>query len=433
VLTEPARAGPVEVTWEITRDCNLNCGPCYSNCSRDRSLLGFDLEEARRLLRQFVESKTVFLFLDGGEPLSFPGIVPLLEEAANDLCVFLSTNGTLVSDEMAAVLARTVGATFVTLQGHTRSLHESTTSTRGSFDATVEGIKRLAARGVWTSTVLRLTNEALPFLGDYVRFAEDLGVSKVTLLHPYDVGAARDHYADRAPSIERTREAIAKLLESKPTAIPIGHPYYPHCHDCCTQFCTVLWNGDVTTCTYLRERFLFGNVRERKLVDIWLSNEFSAFRNHERRGKCRSCPDFSNCGGGCRAIAAQHGLSPFDSDPTCWREQANMELGTPCNLDRAPLLAPTTRLRRVTPATLRHVEEWDRTFVYLPMSRRVATMNELGLIIWEAIDGTIRLTDVAHVAVEAMADSDEAALRLEESVYRFGADLVTGGFAEVCL
>ena len=76
--------------------------------------------------------------------------------------------------------------------------------------------------------------------------------------------------------------------------------------------------GFVYPCAFLQEReFSGGNLREIPFEDIWHeSTSFIYFRQLEPES-CRACPRFSQCRGGCPAVAYFVGRDLNAADPEC--------------------------------------------------------------------------------------------------------------------
>ncbi len=436
-VSTPGR--PLEVTWEVTRKCNMECRACYTSDNADSPGRELSADEADRFLHQLADAGVLFLFFDGGEPLVRPDFLSLVESSTRKFCVFISINGTLVTQEVAERLsAAGVSAVFVGLQGATAEAHDRVTGVPGSFRETVTGIRNLSNAGVWTSAAIRLTRAALPQLPAYVNLAADNGAAKVSLLHLHRVGRARSIYEQQSPSTDELRAAIEHLYSQAPLPVPVSHPYYPFVHDCCREFCTVLWNGDVTTCTYVREwkPAIFGNIRDSSLLDIWNSERYHAYRTVTRSGSCQKCEFFGPCGGGCRAMPVAQGLTPYHSDPTCWYDSSKSN--DPCKTapsqeplssqrSRQQFETPRTALIRVPDAIVHQQPVWGQRYVYIPSQRRAVAMNEVAYAAWECLDGTLSPIEIADVVADELAEGERAAESLRNATLAALSEFVSLG------
>jgi MoaA/NifB/PqqE/SkfB family radical SAM enzyme len=104
-----ARAGlraPVNLTWEITLQCNLRCAHCLS----DSGIAAPDELSARQCLILVDELTALKVFqvnIGGGEPFIRKDFLDLLSYAhAKGLVTCVSTNGTVIDDDLAKRLAK---------------------------------------------------------------------------------------------------------------------------------------------------------------------------------------------------------------------------------------------------------------------------------------------------------------------------------------
>ena len=96
---------PRLAVYYVTMQCNLNCTYCEDFGSRrnHQVTLNHSLEDAKRILK-VIRSGVDRLWLTGGEPLIYPGILDLLDYARNELRfreISLITNGTLLHHAIA--------------------------------------------------------------------------------------------------------------------------------------------------------------------------------------------------------------------------------------------------------------------------------------------------------------------------------------------
>src|SRR4030067_634487 len=96
---------PVNVTWEITRRCNLRCVHCLSDSS-DESPGELSFDECRAIVDQLDALKVFEINFGGGEPLIKDYFLPLLRYIhSRGIATCISTNGTALTDEAIALFA----------------------------------------------------------------------------------------------------------------------------------------------------------------------------------------------------------------------------------------------------------------------------------------------------------------------------------------
>ncbi len=93
------------VAWELTRNCNLFCAHCRGSASQDQYSGELSIEECFHLIDQILEVGKPIIILTGGEPLIRQDVLQIARYAVNNgLKVVMGTNGTLITEEMAAKL-----------------------------------------------------------------------------------------------------------------------------------------------------------------------------------------------------------------------------------------------------------------------------------------------------------------------------------------
>ncbi len=163
----------------VAKDCNLRCRHCavIEGYARGKPL---GKEVILRLIDELAEMGGVSLALSGGEALMRRDLPELLDYAAGRVRVVLSTNGTLISEEIAAQLARLEAAIEISVDGSCAEIHDRLRGP-GAFEATIKGIERLAAVGIaheirFATTLTKLN---LGDLDAIIGLAERLGVGLV--------------------------------------------------------------------------------------------------------------------------------------------------------------------------------------------------------------------------------------------------------------
>jgi radical SAM protein with 4Fe4S-binding SPASM domain len=150
-LQADGRRIPLDGSIETTFRCNLNCVHCYVNEPADsREVRGQELPtpRLRSLIDDIAEMGCLSLLLTGGEPLLRPDFPEVyLHALKQGLLVTVFTNGTLLSDRIADLLAEYRPERLeISLYGATRDTYERITRIPGSFDHCMVGIRRAAAR-----------------------------------------------------------------------------------------------------------------------------------------------------------------------------------------------------------------------------------------------------------------------------------------------
>ena len=160
-----ARTIPLNVSLELTLNCNIRCLHCYNldrddphqqqhaacgSGNADRRKPDLSLDEILQLLSDLRDAGCLILGLTGGEVLTYPHLFAVLDRARElNLAVQLLTNGTMLQPGVAARLAsyRNLLGVSISLYGATPEVHDGVTQITGSFRRTWDGAQRLRAAG----------------------------------------------------------------------------------------------------------------------------------------------------------------------------------------------------------------------------------------------------------------------------------------------
>ena len=97
---------PRLIFWEVTKGCNLRCIHCRATATELSSPTDLPTAKALDIIDQIAAHSNPILVLSGGEPLYRSDIFQLAKYATDKgLRVALATNGTLVTKEVARMIA----------------------------------------------------------------------------------------------------------------------------------------------------------------------------------------------------------------------------------------------------------------------------------------------------------------------------------------
>lgn len=164
-------------------------------------------EEIKRILRA-VKDKYEEVVFTGGEPTLRPDITELVSFARNlGYTIQIQTNGRMFTYRDFCIKMISAGADVfaVSIHGHNAKLHDYLTSSEGSFEQSISGIKNLLSFGklVVTNTVINKLNYR--FLPDIANFLIKLGIPQYQFAFPHILGTA---FNNRDWIIPRKKEVI---------------------------------------------------------------------------------------------------------------------------------------------------------------------------------------------------------------------------------
>src|SRR5262249_24745798 len=186
---------PMGAVYEATMRCNLHCEFCYVG-----DLLNIEGEWRQELnldalRRAFPESPGFRISLTGGEIFMRKDIMSVLDlfREKQYACGYLTTNGTIITEERAEALADLASAGFlkhisVSVDGP-GELHDKARGLAGTFERTCAGLKRLQEAARRKRAPLRVSinttvaHESLDALDRMVDVAGELGVDAIGLNH----------------------------------------------------------------------------------------------------------------------------------------------------------------------------------------------------------------------------------------------------------
>ncbi len=343
------QAKPV-VMWNLTRQCNLACDHCYMDAKADgREELALD--QGIRLLDDLADLKVPMIIFTGGEPLMSRNFYAYAFHAREaGLRAVISTNGTLITPEVAKLLAeariRYVG---VSIDSALPEKHDSFRGVPGAYARAFQGIRNARDAGLKTGLRITLTRDNWQDVPALLNTALEEGIPRFCLYHLVPTGRGVK-IADRDVTPEQRRSVIKFLAEAAvelkdedieilTTDSPMDGAYLlellkddpkqnhvrrllANAGGCSTgtKVANINHRGDVHPCHFMPD-VIVGNVRERSFKDIWIDNpadELKVLRamRSNLKGACGKC-DYVDLCGGCRQKAYFYCGDVLGEDPTC--------------------------------------------------------------------------------------------------------------------
>jgi len=180
---------PLVLVWNITSKCNLKCVHCYSASGPGGEL---SHEEASEALRGFRKAGVDVVLFSGGEPLLREDIFELGRTASElGISPCLSTNGTLISREVAGGL-KEAGFAYVgvSLDG-LREAHDRLRGREGAFREALAGMERAAEEGLKVGVRFTITKFNAHELLELIDLADSMGIKRFCVYHLVYSGRAK--------------------------------------------------------------------------------------------------------------------------------------------------------------------------------------------------------------------------------------------------
>lgn len=344
------------VVWNVTRTCNLRCIHCYSSSEAKRYPGELTTEEGMAFLDDLAAFGVPAVLFSGGEPLTRPDLFQLAAHArAKGLRVVLSTNGTLITEEVARKLAAMkfsyVGISLDGMEG----TNDMFRGVEGAYHAALRGFRACTAAGQKVGLRLTLSRQNAQDLPRIFDFIEAQGIQRACFYHLVPSGRGGS-MVDLAPAdsrrametiLDRTRDLAArgKGVEVLTVDNHCDGPYMylrmvqernPRANEVHEL---LRWNGGganssgvgIACVDFLGNvhpdqfwmHYTIGNVRHQKFSELWTDGKdplLAGLRTRKERlkGRCAGCRFLDLCGGAMRVRAELTTGDTWASDPACY-------------------------------------------------------------------------------------------------------------------
>ncbi len=351
----PETAPKPVVVWNCTRQCNLGCVHCYASAGKGKSTAELDTTAAKRFITDLADFGVPAILFSGGEPLMRQDLFELAGFARRrGIRIALSTNGTLITDAVAAhIKACDFAEVGISLDGIGEN-NDRFRGQAGAYRAALEGVRRCKAAGVRVSlrfTITRFNYTEIPAI---LRLIEDEAIERVCFYHlAYSGRGSKLQKEDISHA--QTRQVIDLICRSTLDF---------HRRGIRKEILTVGNHADGVY-LYLKERgnperaakildllrtnggnnsgirisavddlgnvhpdqfwwhYKFGNIRERKFGDIWQDTSEPLLAGLRARrpllkGRCARCAYIDSCNGNLRVRAEAVFHDVWAEDPACY-------------------------------------------------------------------------------------------------------------------
>lgn len=342
---------PKEVDIDITSRCNLRCKHCSHFTSAGDVSYDLPTEEWLKFFEELNQCAVMKVTLCGGEPFFRDDLKELIEDIVyNRMRFSILSNGTLITDEMAAFLASTgrCNGVQVSVDGSNPTAHEALRG-EGTFLKTIEGIKTLKKNQVRIAVRVTIHRDNVRDLEKIAKLLiEDIGLAGFSTNSVSYLGLCRQNAKEIQLTVEEYSLVMETLLKlnkkynNRITAMagPLaaaknwlemkegrsqkredteGKGYLRSCGGVLTKI-AVRADGVIIPCLQMSHIEL-GRINQDSLKEIWQSHpELKKLR--ERRNLplselefCQDCEYINYCRGGCPALAYTITGNIYNSSP----------------------------------------------------------------------------------------------------------------------
>jgi len=344
------------VVWNCTRQCNLSCRHCYALADSQKSPQEMDTAAGRKFIRDLAEFGVPVLLFSGGEPLLRPDILALASLARKlGIRIVLSTNGTLITKEVAATLSNIGFAEIgISLDGIGAS-NDRFRGKEGAYQAALDGIRACIGAGLRVSLRLTIARHNYQQIPAIFQLIEAEGIDRACFYHLAYSGrgsnlkeedithsqtrAVVDNICEHTLDLHRRglpKEVLTvdnhadgvylylKLKEDDPQRADRVLELLKRNggNNSGIKIAAVDDLGDVHPDQFWWH-YSLGNVRQRKFADIWRDTSEPLLRDLRNRksllkGRCGRCNYLELCNGNLRVRAEAVSGDVWAEDPACY-------------------------------------------------------------------------------------------------------------------
>lgn len=321
---------PVNVYYSNTERCNLSCVYCYNAESR-KSFGRFRDEmttaESMLALDKFRDFGATAVAFCGGEPLVRHDMLEVARYAKDrGFRIALITNGTLITETLAPVIADLFDLVWVSLDSHIKEEHEALRG-RGSFDRTMRAVKMLAKYKpnmlVVNSVVCNINVKSMPEM--HKLMLEEIGVSQHRLgafmpskevvkdKHGNPIssvlfdGEYHKYIVDAGLKLELGGDELPALALDKNSGLIIKQAPMKNQCGFANGDIHMVSNGDIYPCAMMyKKEFRAGNILAEDIRKIYRDSDVMKkcrAATVDSIKECSQCAVKYVCAGGCRATA----------------------------------------------------------------------------------------------------------------------------------
>ncbi len=343
----PAEGPPYLISWNLTRQCNLECGHCYIDAGEKSGKAELTTEAARLVIDEIAElnPEGPMLVMTGGEPLLRKDIFELIEYASSKgIMPTLGTNATEIDDALALRLRKSgIAGLGISIDSSSAKGHDDFRGIEGAWQKSIEGAKAIRRAGLPFQLQFTVTRDNAEEIEEAALLAKKLGAVGINYFFLIRTGRERDdptpdsrlnaeeheHILRRIVKIETLygkdimiRARCAPLIDRVARAESLSSGLTGAGCGCiaATGYLRIDPDGFVTPCPYIPPGNNTPNIQTSSLKKIWEEdNDFIALRSRAYKNNCGICELKGSCGG-CRARALAETGDILETDPLCLYE-----------------------------------------------------------------------------------------------------------------
>lgn len=310
-------------------ECNLACKHCWVTAKLSTHVpnVPATLPMYRKFIEQAIPLGLGYVKITGGEAFlrrdDVLGLIKFTHE--KKVATRIETNGTLIDDEVASIIAKTGTQVSISLDGSTPEVHERMRLVPGCFDDTIRGIEMLKKHGVPIEIIMSVCKENEHDLINVIKLVSTIkrGRLKINPVLGSGRGGKMDKRGENLSSVELyefvkrvetdyIRHGVPILVSSEPAFHSLDYIVKRLVGGGKCGFKSllgILSTGNISFCGmgYKAPQYLFGHVSDIDLAEVWREHpglrEIREKVPQQLEGICGNCVLKNTCQGACRANA----------------------------------------------------------------------------------------------------------------------------------
>ena len=326
-----------EVIIEATKQCNLRCIHCGSDCNHRAAENELPVEEWKYVIFQLSEMKVEKVVFSGGEPTLKNGLEKLLTFASGlGMKVGFISNGLVKFNELLqkAIIQSKPFAIGLSIDG-LRKIHNKIRINKNSWQGLMENISILQKIGTQicaVTTLHEINYRELPKLASFLSLAGidswqlQLAMPSGRMKKQSNLLIGEDEFKIICNEILSLRNLYPQLNIQAADCFGLA-PKNSIRSDCWAGCTAGIYSmaidacGNIMPCLSLQESHRLENVRKKSISEIWENSsgfDFNRkFKIKDVKGRCKNCNLLNECRGGCNSQSISY-YDCFHNSPFCF-------------------------------------------------------------------------------------------------------------------
>lgn len=293
------KGNPAFLTIEPTNICNLKCPECPSGSDiLTRPKGKMDLALFKKIISENYKTLIYLNLYFQGEPFLNGELFKMIS-FAKEKQVFteISTNGHFLDKENCKkIIGSGLDSIIVSLDGLDKETYEKYRS-GGNFEKVIEGIANLVSlKNEMKIKKPFIKLQFLVFKHNEHQIAGLKEMGKKLKVDKLIIKSAQVYNLKAAANILPLTDKYSRYKYDKGGKFVIKHKLKDKCFKMWSS-CVITWDGNIVPCCFDKDsKYIFGNISEKTLIEIWKSQKYNDFiyKLLQRRKEidiCRNCSE----------------------------------------------------------------------------------------------------------------------------------------------